>query len=374
MLKCGALLSLIVTLLVSCSSSSNGSITQSDYGKLPDGSKVSVFKLVNSNGVEASILDYGGIVTSLKVPDRVGNMADVVCGYNKLEDYLKWTPYYGCLVGRFGNRIANGKFSLDGKEYTLVQNNEVNCLHGGTVGFDKVIWKARAYVSKVGPALELKYLSKHMEEGFPGNLNVTATYYLTNDNELKLVYKATTDKKTVINLTHHSYFNLSGPSTGDILDHEVVINADHFLPVNEVHIPNGEIKSVAGTPFDFRKPHKIGARIGNNDLQLKRGTGYDHNWVVNKKGPGLTFAASAYDAKSGRLMEVFTDKPGIQLYTGNFLEKDIGKEGKPYKFRYAFCMEPQDFPDAPNHKNFPSSVLNPGETYEHTIIYRFSAK
>ena len=366
---------LSLVFLSSCTNSaSQGSIEKKPFGKTRDGQPVEIYTLVNKNGLSAEISNYGGIVRTLSVPDKSGQFLDIVAGYNTLEEYLNWSPHYGCIVGRFSNRIAGGKFSIDGKEYVLAQNNSGNNLHGGPKGFDKVVWKARDYISDSGPALELTYLSPDGDQGFPGNLSVKTVYTLTNDNELKVEYTATTDKKTVVNLTHHSYFNLSGPSNGDILDHIVTLNADKFTPVDKTGIPTGEFRSVSGTPFDFRKPHSLGKRINVNNDQLKKGAGYDHNWIVNGKKGELTLGATVYDPKSGRVMEVYSDKPGMQLYTGNFLEKDIGKDGKPYKRRYALCLEPQDFPDAPNKKNFPSTLLSPGETYSHTLIYKFSVR
>ncbi|MCH2205266.1 MAG: galactose mutarotase [Lentisphaerales bacterium] len=337
---------------------------------------MNLYTLKNSNGLEAKITDYGGIVTSLSVPDTNGALEDVVAGYNNLEYYVEANPYFGCLVGRFGNRIAKGKFSIDGKEYILAQNNGENNLHGGLKGFDKVLWSAVEKQTSEGPSLELTYTSKDGEEGFPGNLQVKAIYTLTKANELKLAFTATTDKKTHVNLTHHSYFNLAGPESGNIYDHEVMINADKFTPVDETLIPTGELKAVKGTPFDFTQPKKIGARINSNDQQLKYGLGYDHNWVINDTSSNeLNFMARVTEPTTGRVMEVYSDKPGMQFYLGNFLDSsNIGKGGKAYKHRYAFCMEPQSFPDSPNQPTFPSTLLSPGEVYNHTIIYKFSVK
>jgi aldose 1-epimerase len=329
--------------------------------------------LRNAQGAEAKITNYGGIVVSLKVPDREGRMGDVVLGYDTLDEYIKSNPYFGCLVGRYGNRIAKGRFTLNGKEYTLATNNGPNHLHGGLKGFDKVVWEAKPSVSNAGPALELRYMSKDGEEGYPGNLLVTAIYTLTNKNELRLDFSATTDKETIVNLTHHSYFNLAGE--GDILNHEVMIVADKFTPVDSTLIPTGELRPVKGTPFDFTNPTAIGARINDKDEQLAFGKGYDHNWVINKPLGKLGLAARVYEPTTGRVMEVLTTEPGMQFYTGNFLDGTIvGKGGKPYKFRCAFCMEPQHYPDSPNKPNFPSVVLRPGEVYRSTIIYRFSVK
>ncbi len=351
-----------------------GSITKSDFGMSPDGKTVELYTLRNSRGVEAQIMTYGGIVTSLKVPDKDGKFADIVLGYDNLDGYLKSTPYFGALIGRYGNRIAFGKFSLDGKTYTLATNNGANLLHGGLKGFDKVVWTARPLPTAHGPSLVLTYVSPSGEEGYPGTLSVTAIYTITEDNELRVDFTATTSEKTVCNLTHHSYFNLRG--SGDILDHIVTINADKFTPVDGGLIPTGELRPVAGTPFDFLKPTAIGARINNtNDERLVLGNGYDHNWVLNKKSNELSLAARVSEPATGRTMEVWTTEPATQFYTGNFLDGSItGKGGWTYQFRNGFCFEPQHYPDSPNHPAFPTTVLNPGEKYHNTIIYRFSAK
>jgi aldose 1-epimerase len=349
-------------------------ISRQPYVAAGSGTPLELFTLRNANGVEATITNYGGIVTTLKVPDRSGQMGDVVWGYDNLSGYLNNSPYFGCLVGRYGNRIAKGKFTLDGKEYQLVINNYPNALHGGQKGFDKVVWQARPFESAEGPALELKYRSRDGEENYPGNLDVTALYTLTNDNALRLIYTATTDKDTVLNLTQHSYFNLAGQ--GDILNHEVMIDADRFTPVDATLIPTGRLRPVKGTPLDFTKPAKIGARINSDDEQIKLGGGYDHNFVLNQKTPGeLTLAARVTEPTTGRVLEVYTTEPGLQFYTGNFLDGTItGKGGQVYKHRSAFCMEPQHFPDSPNKPQFPSVVLKPGQTYKNTIMYKFSVK
>lgn len=355
--------------------SSKGSITKSDFGQTPEGQAVQLYTLRNSKGMEAQIMTYGGIVTSLKTADKNGKFSDVVLGQETLAGYIKSNPYFGALIGRYGNRIANGKFSLDGQTYTLPQNNGANCLHGGVKSFDKVVWSVEeAEVGEDGPKLELTYLSKDGEEGFPGNLTVHATYTITEDNALKLKFKATTDKKTVVNLTHHSYFNLRG--SGDVLDHIVTINADKFTPTDAGSIPTGELRAVAGTPFDFTTPHTIGERINADYEQIKLGKGYDHNWVVNQKSPNaLTLVATVSEPTSGRTMEVWSTEPGTQFYTGNFLDGTItGPGGWTYQFRNGFCFEPQHFPDSPNQPQFPSTVLNPGETFKNTIIYKFGAK
>ncbi|MEK7678332.1 MAG: aldose epimerase family protein [Verrucomicrobiota bacterium] len=352
---------------------SKAKATKEPFGSAPSGAPVDLYTLRNSKGLEARICNYGGIVVSLKAPDRNGHFGDVVLGHDTLAAYIKDSPYFGCLVGRYGNRIAKGKFTLEGKEYTLATNNFPNHLHGGIKGFDKVVWQAKAVPSDLGPALELRYVSKDGEEGYPGNLTVTATYILTEDNALRLDYTATTDKATVANLTHHSYFNLAGK--GDILGHVVTMPADRFTPVDSTLIPTGELKPVAGTPFDFRAPTAIGARIGQVNEQLKFGGGYDHNWVFDKRIGDLTLQARVFEPTSGREMEVWSTEPGLQFYSGNFLDGTItGKGGWVYQFRNGFCMEPQHYPDSPNQPGFPSVVLRPGQTYRNTIIYRFSAR
>lgn len=342
------------------------------FGTLADGSKVNVFVLTNKHGCEARILDYGGIVVALKVPDKKGIMGDVVLGFDTLNDYVAKSPYFGCLVGRYGNRIADAKFVLNGKTYTLAANNGPNSLHGGIKGFDKVVWASTTKMTANGPALGLNYVSKDGEEGFPGKLSVTTVYTLTDDNALSLEFTAVTDKDTIVNLTHHSYFNLAGK--GDVLDHVVMVNADRFTPVNDKLIPTGELRPVAGTPMDFRKPERIGARIDADDPQIKYGGGYDHNWVLNKRADELSLAATVMEPVSGRVMEVLTTEPGTQFYTGNFLDGLPGKGGWVYQKRHGLCFEPQHYPDSPNQPGFPSTVLKPGQVYTNTIIYRFSAK
>jgi len=351
------------------------SITSKPFGTTANGKLVTVFTLKNSKGATATIIDYGGTVTSLTMPDRKGKFGDIVLGFKTLADYEKKSPYFGCLIGRFGNRIAKGSFTLDGKTYQVPINNGLNSLHGGLGGFDKVVWDAVPSLTKQGPTLKLSYISKDGEEGYPGKLSVTATYTLSNQNALRLVYRATTEKKTIINLTHHSYFNLSGQGSGDILGHVVTLRASRFTPVDRDLIPTGILQPVQGTPFDFQKATPIGARINLPDPQLKFANGYDQNWVADKSSGKLGLIAKVEDPKSGRVMETLSTEPGFQFYTGNFLDGTlIGKTGKPYPFRSGFCIEPQHFPDSPNHKNFPSVVLKPGETYKNTIIYRFSTK
>ena len=330
-----------------------------------------IYLLRGPSGMEALITNYGGTVMSLRVPDARGVLDDVVLGYERAKDYVKASPYFGCLVGRYGNRIAKARFSLDGNAYELAANDGENSLHGGIKGFDKVVWDARPLQTDSGPALELRYLSKDGEEGFPGNLDVTARYTLTTDRALRLDFSATTDQETIVNLTHHSYFNLAGK--GDILDHEVLLNSKRFTPVNASLIPTGELRPVAGTPFDFTKSTAIGARIDADDEQLRFGGGYDHNWVIDKPLGELGLVARVCEAASGRVMDVLSTEPGTQFYTGNFLDGAItGKRGWRYTRRAAFCIEPQHYPDTPNQPSFPPVVLVPGETYKNTIIYKFS--
>jgi aldose 1-epimerase len=349
-------------------------IEKRPFGRLADGTAVDLYTLTNRGGVEARITNYGGAVVSLKVPDARGRMADVVLGYDDPAGYEGDKSYFGVLVGRFANRIALGRFTLAGREYKLAQNNGPNHLHGGVRGFNKVVWKARPLRRRGGPALELTYLSRDGEEGYPGNLSVRAVYSLTDRNELRIEYAATTDRETIVNLTHHSYFNLAGEGRGNILGHELRVNADRFTPVDETQIPTGELKAVAGTPFDFTRATAIGGRIEREDEQLRRGKGYDHNYVLNKRGARLSLAAEVYEPTTGRAMEVWTTEPGVQLYTGNFLDGVRGKGGKVYNFREGFCLEAQHFPDSPNRPAFPSTVLRPGRTYTQTTVYKFAVR
>ena len=346
------------------------SIQQADFGRLPDGTPVTIYTLANRNRLEARITNYGGIIVSLRVPDRDGNLADIVLGFDSLAGYLaNPDPYFGALIGRYANRIAQGRFHLDGVEYHLDQNNGPNSLHGGTRGFNKKVWTARELPDG---GLELQYRSKDGEGGFPGNLIVIATYHLTDANELRIDYGATTDRNTVLNLTNHSYFNLRGAGSGDILGHLVTLHANRFTPVDPTLIPTGELRGVAGTPFDFRKATAIGARIEQNDEQLKLAKGYDHNWALNEHGNRLGLAARVDESESGRVLEVLTTEPGIQFYTANFLDGTIrGKGGKVYARRSALCLETQHFPDSPNHQNFPSTILKRGERFKSTTVYRF---
>ena len=346
-------------------------ISKESFGTV-DGQAVDLFTLTNSRGVEAKIITYGGILVSLKVPDRHGKLADIVLGCENLDCYLKQTNFFGAIVGRYGNRIGKGKFSLNGHEYTLAKNNGENHLHGGLKGFDKVVWSAKEIKEPIGVGLSLSYISKDGEEGYPGTLRVNVVYTLTIGNELRIAYTATTDKDTVVNLTHHSYFNLAG--TGDILGHELMLNAGRFTPVDEGLIPTGELKSVRGTPMDFERPTKIGARIENKDEQLIRGRGYDHNWVLDRTR-AMNLAARVYEPTTGRVMEVYTTEPGIQFYSGNFLDGTItGKGGQVYQQRYGFCLETQHFPDSPNKPSFPSTALKRGHSYRSLTTFKFSTR
>jgi aldose 1-epimerase len=343
-------------------------IVSGDFGKTREGAAVRIFTLTNKHGVAAAITNYGGRVVSLKVPDKAGAMGDVVLGFDSLEGYLNENPYFGALIGRYANRIGHAQFTLNGVLYKVPKNDADNSLHGGTRGFDKVVWTARQLNDG---GLELSYLSKDGEEGYPGNCKVTVTYHLTDSNELKIEYAASTDKDTVVNLTNHSYFNLNG--SGDILGHLLMLNASRFTPVDSGLIPTGEMKAVAGTPFDFQKATAIGERIEQNDEQLKLGKGYDHNWVLNQKGPELSLAARVEEPSTGRVMEVWTTQPGIQFYTGNFLDGTIkGKGGKVYARRSALCLETQHFPDSPNKPKFPSALLKPGMEFKSTTVYKFA--
>lgn len=350
-------------------------IEKAPFGEV-EGQPVDLYTLTNANGLVMTVTNYGGIVVSLTVPDKAGNLGDIVLGFSAVADYVKNSPYYGCIVGRYGNRIGKAKFSLDGQEYTLAANNGENSLHGGVKGFDKVIWAAKEVKTDNAVGVELKYLSKDMEEGFPGNLDATVTYWLTNDNEFKIEYAATTDKPTVVNLTHHSYFNLAGEGSGDILGHELTINADTYTPVDQGLIPTGKLEPVEGTPMDFRTATAVGARIDADFEQLKFGKGYDHNWVLNRKSAGdMELAATVFEPKSGRVMEVLTTEPGLQFYAGNFLDDSrTGKSGKVNGFRTGLCLETQHYPDSPNKPDFPTVVLKPGETYKTSTIYKFSTK
>jgi len=347
----------------------NMSITKETFGKSVDGREVYLFTLVNINGLKAKITNYGGIVTSLLVPDRNGQLSDVVLGYDKFDDYLKSSPYFGAIVGRYGNRIAGGKFSLDGIEYLLAKNNGENHLHGGIKGFDKQVWNAEAFKNKDGVGVKLWYRSNDGEEGYPGNLDVKVIYYLTNKNELTISYEAVTDKPTPLNITHHGYFNLAGAGNGDILRHELKINAGKYAVIDQTLIPTGELRDVRGTPMDFLVPHAIGERMAQVE------GGYDHNFILDNFSSKLQLAATVFEPQSGRYMEVHTTEPGMQFYSGNFLDgSNIGKGGKPYRKHYGFCLETQHFPDSPNHPEFPDVILRPGSTYLQFTVYSFEVR
>ena len=340
-----------------------------------DGRPITLYTLTNSHGLEVRTMNYGAIILSLRVPDRKGQMADIVLGHDTLGGYIPNPPYIGALVGRYANRIANGTFTLEGKTYTLPKNDGPNTLHGGIKRtFDKVVWDGEA--KKGGtPGVTFTYLSKDGEEGFPGNVKVKVTYTLNDENELVLAYEATTDRATAINLSQHSYFNLAGEGTSEILNHEIMLNADRFTPVDKNLIPTGELRPVKGTPLDFTMAMKIGARIDDNYDQLVLGHGYDHNFVINRQGDGMVLAARVYEPSSGRVLEVSTTQPGVQFYTGNFLDGTVtGKQGHVYQRRYGFCLETQHFPDSPNHPEFPSTILRPGETFQSKTIFKFSTR
>ncbi|MEI6677607.1 MAG: aldose epimerase family protein [Mariniphaga sp.] len=366
---------LLIVGFVSCNQNkSKFAIHPEAFNKMVDGKQVKLFKLNNKNGLEIAVTNYGGRVVSLNTPDRAGKMEDIVLGYESIDGYLNANEqYFGASIGRYGNRIAKGSFTLDSIQYHLAINNVPNNLHGGNKGFSSKIWDA---VQKGENEIELSLISSDMDEGFPGELKVTVNYKLTEANELVLTYKAETNKPTVINLTNHSYFNLHGAGNGDILDHLLYLKADNYTPVDSTLIPTGKIEPVAGTPFDFTTPVTIGERINEKNRQLAFGLGYDHNFVLNKTdNKSVKLAASVYDPQSGRFMEIFTNEPGIQFYCGNFLKgKEIGKQNKTYNFRSAFCLETQHFPDSPNHPAFPSVVLRPGENYYSVCIYKFSVK
>lgn len=354
-------------------SSAKLQISQSVFGQLPCGTEASLFHLSNAQGMLVKITNYGGIITEIHVPDQHGNFTNVNIGFDNLADYQQANmPYFGALIGRFGNRIAGGKFSLDGETYCLATNNGDNHLHGGLVGFDKVVWAASMFETQTSVGIQLKHLSADGDEGYPGNLAVTVIYELTNDNEILVKYHATTDKATPVNLTQHAYFNLAG-SGGDILQHEITINADRFTAITNAAIPTGDLPLVAGTPFDFRSPHLIGERIHLNDEQLNNGNGYDHNFVLNKThAKEFSLAARVCEKNSGRVLEVFTQEPGVQFYTSNWLDGSLTGKGWNYTRHEGFCLEPQHFPDSPNQPAFPNTILRPGEEYTSTMSYKFS--
>ncbi len=348
-------------------------IETAPFGKLDDGTAIDLNTLTNANGLIVKITNYGGIITSIIAPDHEGNPAEITLGFDSLQPYLDGTPYFGALIGRYGNRIAQGTFSLDDETYALATNNGENHLHGGVQGFDKVVWQAQPLPSDSSASLQLTYRSLDMEEGYPGNLDVTVVYTLTNADELHISYEATTDKKTIVNLTNHTYFNLTGNTRRDILEHELLLRADTYLPVDETLIPTGERRPVAGTPFDFSEPTAIGARIDAENKQLEIAGGYDHCWIG--EGSGMRLIARAYEPTSGRTVEVRTEEPGVQFYSGNFLDGSLtGSGGTVYEQRYGFCLETQHFPDSPNQPDFPSVVLEPGEVYQTKTIYTFGVQ
>ncbi|MBI5915136.1 MAG: galactose mutarotase [Bacteroidetes bacterium] len=355
-------------------------ITKSPFGTLPDGTSVDLYTLTNKNGLEAKITNYGGIVVSLKTPDRNGKFEDIVLGYDSLAQYVADNPYFGAIVGRYGNRIAKGRFTLEGKTYTLAKNNGENHLHGGLKGFDKAVWEASPFKANGGVSLTLSRISPDMEEGYPGNLELRVIYSLTNDDKFQIEYSAASDKSTHINLTHHSYFNLTGNAKRDILGHVLNINSRAYMPVDSGLIPLGFYKMLAGTPFDFQQPKPIGQDINAADEQLKFGQGYDHCWVLTREAAAIPdgkmfLAATVYEPESGRVMEISTTEPGIQFYSGNFLDgKYKGKGGVVYQDRWGFCLETQHMPDSPNHPEYPPTVLSPGFIYSSATVHKFSVK
>ena len=345
--------------------------------RVSDFDKIKLYTFTNKSGIKIKITNYGAIVTALLVPDRNGKLGDITLGYDSVEGYINAVdkPYFGAIVGRYGNRIANGEFTIDGETYSLATNNGPNHLHGGVIGFDKVVWDAKLVGGEGWSGLELSYLAKDKEEGYPGNLSIKVTYKLTDDNELIVDYLATTDKATPVNLTQHSYFNLKGEGQGDILDHELMINATKYTPIDSTSIPTGELEAVSGTPFDFTKAKAIGRDIGQKNEQLEFGMGFDHNFVLDRNGDDLSLAARVHEPTTGRVMEIRTTEPGIQFYCGNFLDGRLkGKSGQPYVHRGGFCLETQHYPDSPNQLNFPSTILKPGEEYRTTTVFKFSAK
>lgn len=347
------------------------SVQSKPFGKTDDGREVTLYELLNDNGLRATVMDYGAILVNLEVPDRNGKLADINLGFDELEPYIKRSPLFGAVVGRYANRIENAKFTIDGVEYNITKNAGKNHIHGGNKKrFDKVMWKGERFQTDEGTGVRLTYLSNDGDEGFPGNLNCTVNYTLTNKNELKINYQATTDKPTVVNMTNHSYFNLAGAGNSDVLNHEMMINADFYTPGDEALIPTGEILSVKGKPIDFTEPKTIGSRIE----QLKATRGYDHNYVLKNGDSSMVLAARVYEPNSGRIMEVYTTQPGMQFYTANGMRNVKGKGGKVYQNHYGFCLETQHFPDSPNKPHFPTTILRPGEKYDTTTIFKFSAK
>lgn len=351
-------------------------LSEQPFGRMPDGEPISVYTLRNQHRIEVRVMSYGGIIVSIKTPDRTGQLGDIVLGHDDAAGYFPNPTFFGALIGRYANRIAKGKFTLDGHEYTLPINNAPNSLHGGTTGWDQALWNVEPFQDKQGPGLILTHTSPDGDQGYPGTVQAKVVYRLTDDDRLQIDYSATTDKPTVINMTNHSYFNLSAGASPDILSEVLMINAAQYTPIDAGLIPTGEIASVAGTPFDFRTPTAIGARIGDKHEQLIRAKGYDHNFVLTRlPSGGLQLAARVEDPTSGRTLEVLTTQPGLQFYSGNFLDGTLtGKGGVKYGLRAGFCLETQHFPDSPNHPAFPSTVLRPGETFSSTTVFQFGAK
>ncbi len=358
-------------IIMSLQNSAKLSISQASFGQSPTGTPADLFTLTNANGVIVKITNFGGVITEIHTPDKNGVFADINFGFDHIEPYYKDAPYFGALIGRFGNRIAKGKFTLDGVNYQLATNNGNNHLHGGLTGFDKILWDATTFTAENSVGITLNYLSADGDQGYPGNLHVTVIYELTNENEILVKYHAVTDKATPINLTQHAYFNLAGK--GDVLSHEIMINADRFTAIDDEAIPTGDLPLVENTPFDFRSPRLIGERINDDDEQLKNGNGYDHNFVLNKAhAKELSLAARVSEKNSGRVLEVFTQEPGVQFYSGNWLTGELTGKGWNYTRRSGFCLEPQHFPDSPNQPQFPNTILRPGEEYSSVMSYKFS--
>jgi aldose 1-epimerase len=356
-------------------SESSDDVASESFGTMPDGTEVQLFTLRNANGIQMQVTNYAAAITTLLVPDRDGNFEDVVLGFDSLDDYLAEHPHFGSVIGRYGNRIGQSRFELDGEVFELTPNDGGNHLHGGDVGFDRVLWTAEPFSRAGERGIVFAYVSTDGEEGYPGTLTARVTYTLTDDDELIFDYHATTDRATHVNLTQHSYFNLAGHSSGTILDHELTILASAFTPTDDELIPTGEIRPVAGTPFDFTSPQSIGTRIDQEDDQLRFGLGYDHNFVIDRNGSGLTLAAVLRDPASGRVMRVYTEEPGVQFYSGNFLDGTItGKDGAVYEYRSGLCLETQHFPDSPNQPDFPSTILRPGEVYSTRTVHTFSVE
>ncbi len=354
---------------------SKNTISKAPFGTLPDGTAVDLYTMVNANGMEVRASNYGGIITALLVPDGSGKVTDITLGLKSFDDYVKNPPYFGAIIGRYGNRIARGQFKIDGQTYKLPKNDGPNTLHGGVKGFDKVVWQAEPFEKEDSVGVIFTYTSKDGEEGFPGNLQTRVTYTLTDNNELSFDYHATTDKPTVVNLTQHAYFNLAGDGSGDVLGHEFTIFANEYTPVNKGLIPTGKIEPVTDTPFDFRNKVVLGSRINDTHPQVKLAGGFDHNFVIRRKQPGLTLAARVSEPTTRRVMEVHTTEPGVQFYTGNFLDDKLAsKSGKPYAKHSGFCLETQHYPDSPNQPEFPSTVLKPGEEYNSRTVYTFSVR